>query len=153
MGRSRLPLIALLGAVGCTKQDAVDPHDTAPADDASPWRQKGGRLDAGDESGKGSSIRALTPEERANLIPRPVPEPESAAAQTAQTAPTTETAPTAETTPAAEPSGAGTSPDYSEKRRRRFNQRYHGKGSGIQRTEIRFIRGTDGGTPSPAKRN
>lgn len=139
MGRSRLPLIALLGAVGCTKQDTAAPHDAAPADD-SPLRAKGARQ--GDESGKGASIRALSPEERANLVSPPLPEPEAA-----------RMAPEAPAAPASEPSDAGTAPDYAERRRQQLNQRHHGKGSGIQRTNIRFTRGGDSSAPAPAKKN
>jgi hypothetical protein len=154
MGRSRLPLVALLGAVGCTKQDAADPNDATPADDSPPWKLKGVRLNVGNEQEKGSGIRALTPEERASLVSRPIPVPEGAAAQAA---------------PEPEARDAGTPPDYAEQRRRQFEQHYpdyveeqqrgrrleqryfSGKGSGIQRSEPLIIRGTDGGTPNPVK--
>lgn len=150
MGRSRLPLLALLGAVGCTKQDAADPQGATPADDSPPWKQKGARPNVGDEQGKGSSIRALTPEERERLVPPPIPEPEGTAAPAAQ---------------ADEESDAGTPPDYAEQRRlqlakdrleaERIRKEGYRKGSGIthiKRSEmIHIIRDTDGGTPDPVK--
>ncbi|WP_146209834.1 hypothetical protein [Vitiosangium sp. GDMCC 1.1324] len=136
MGRSRLPLVAILSVVGCTKQDASSADGASPAAPTPPESQKNTRASPGEEAGKGASIRALTPEERENLMPRPIPAPENAAAQTA---------------PATESPDASTPPDYAEQHRRQYERRYYGKGSGIQRSGLQLIRGTDGGTRATVK--
>jgi hypothetical protein len=166
MVRSRIPLVALMGAaMGCT-QDAAAP-DTAYEDDGPSLLQ---RL-KGESSSKGGSVRALTPEERESLLPRPIPVPESMRAQAAAA-------------PESEDAGSA-APDYAEQRRQQYAQRMqqlredaalrdagiekmveeavaderleterfrNGKGSGIRRREIiQIIRDTDGGTQAAVK--
>ncbi|AKJ00329.1 hypothetical protein [Archangium gephyra] len=98
MLRSPLPLVALMGAMGCT-QDASAPGE-APDDDGQLLQ----RL-KGEDTPKGSSVRALSPEERASLFPRPLPVPEGWDASV-------------------EPEDAGSSsPDYAEQRRQIYEQR------------------------------
>lgn len=104
MVRSRLPLVALMGAtLGCTQEDSAPA--TAYEDDGPTLLQ---RL-KGEDTSKGGGIRALTPEERESLLPRPLPVPEGMRAQ-APAAP--------------EPSDGGSaSPDYAEQRRQQYAQR------------------------------
>lgn len=145
MGRSRLPLVALVGAVGCTTQDAPAPEGAPPAATAPLQKLKDTRLPS-EEQDKGGGIRALTPEERRSLLPRPLPVPEGMAAQATPAAP--------ETPDGGTVSDGGPAVDSAEPRRQRYEQRMqgkYGKGSGIQRRElIQVIRGTDGGIAAPA---
>jgi len=123
MVRSRLPLVALLGAaMGCTQDDSAPA--TASEDDGPTLLQ---RL-KGEDTSKGGGVRALTPEERASLLPRPIPVPEGMQAQV----------------PAApEPSdGGSTPPDYAEQRRQQHAQRMQQlqedaarREAGIERTD------------------
>lgn len=102
MVRYPLPLVALMGAMGCT-QDASAPGE-APADDTSLLQ----RL-KGEDSRKGANIRALSPEERESLFPKPIPVPEGWHGQEAT---------------AAEPQDGGSTPeDYAEQRRQLYAQR------------------------------
>lgn len=103
MARYRLPLVALMGTMGCT-QDASAP-DTAPADDGLPLLQ---RL-KGEDTGKGGSVRALSDEERRSLFPRPIPVSEGWEAQAAA-------APES-------PDGGSAPTDYAEQRRQQYEQR------------------------------
>ncbi|MFE8605449.1 hypothetical protein KYC5002_43340 [Archangium violaceum] len=94
MVRSPLPLVALMGAMGCT-QDASTPGE-ATADDTSLLQRSKG------EDTRGSSgIRALSPEERESLFPRPLPVPEGGEARDASVEPA----------------------DYAEQRRQSYEQR------------------------------
>lgn len=91
-----------MGAMGCT-QDASAPGE-APDDDGPTLIQ---RL-KGEDTSKGSSIRGLSPEERASLFPRPIPVPEGWEARDASV----------------EPEDAGSaSEDYAEQRRQIYAQR------------------------------
>ncbi len=114
MSRSRLPLVALVGAVGCTTQDAPTP-DGAPQAATSPLRKLKDALLPSEERGKGGAIRALTPEERQSLIPRPIPIPEGMKAQAA--------APTLGTPDGGTISDGGPALDYAEQRRLQYEQR------------------------------
>ena len=110
MGRSRIPLVALVGAVGCTSQEATTPSE-APQSATSPWRKLKDALTPSESRGKGGGLRALTPEERASLLPRPIPRPEGMEAPPAPVA-----------TVAVQ--DGGTAPtDYAEQRRRQYEQR------------------------------
>jgi hypothetical protein len=103
MIRSPLPLVALMGAMGCT-QDASTPGE-APDDGDHPPIQ---RL-KGEDTPKGSSVRALSTEERASLFPRPLPTPEGWEARADA---------------AVEPEDGGSaSPEYAEQRRQLYEQR------------------------------
>jgi hypothetical protein len=114
MSRSRLPLVALVGAVGCTTQDAPTP-DGAPQAATSPLRKLKDTFLPSEEQGKGGAIRALTPEERQSLIPRPIPVPEGMEAQA--------TAPAPEAPDGGTVSDGGLALDYSEQRRLQYEQR------------------------------
>jgi hypothetical protein len=114
MSRSRLPLVALVGAVGCTTQDAPA-TDGAPQAATSPLRKLKDRFFASEEPGKGGGIRALTPEERRSLMPRPIPIPEGMEAQAA--------APARESPDGGTASDGGSAPDYAEQRRLQYEQR------------------------------
>jgi hypothetical protein len=104
MGRSRIPLVALLGAVGCTTQETHTPSE-APQAESSPWRKLKNALTPSESRSKGGGLRALTPEERESLLPRPLPRPEGMEA------------------PAAAVEDGGTaSPDYAEQRRQQYEQ-------------------------------
>jgi hypothetical protein len=141
MSRSRLPLVALVGAVGCTMQNAPAP-DGAPQAASSPLRKLKDTFFPSEEQGKGGGIRALTPEERRSLLPRPIPVPEGMEAQATPAAPETPDGGTA--------SNGGLAQDYAEQRRQQLTRermeterfRKYGKGGGIQRSEL--IRGTAG---------
>lgn len=110
MGRSRIPLVALVGAVGCTSQEATTPSE-APQAATSPWRKLKDALTPGESRGKGGGLRALTPEERASLLPRPIPRPEGLEAPPAPVA-------------TVEVQDGGTAPtDYAEQRRQQYEQR------------------------------
>ncbi|HEX8433853.1 hypothetical protein [Archangium sp.] len=145
MSRSRLPLVALVGAVGCTTQEAPTP-DGVPHAATSPLQKLKDTFFSNEEQGKGSGIRALPPEERRNFLSKPIPVPAGTRAQATPVAPEARDGGTV--------SDGGTAVDYAEQRRQQYEQRHeqrlHGKGSGIQRREIiQIIRPTDSGTAAP----
>ncbi|WP_309893167.1 hypothetical protein [Archangium sp.] len=110
MGRSRIPLVALVGAVGCTSQEATPPSEASQAA-TSPWRKLKDALTPSESRSKGGGLRALTPEERASLLPQPLPRPEGLEAQPAPVA-------------TVEVQDGGTAPtDYAEQRRQQYEQR------------------------------
>jgi hypothetical protein len=110
MGRSRIPLVALVGAVGCTTQDAPA-QEGAPQTATSPWRKLKDALTPSESRSKGGGLRALTPEERESLMPRPIPHPEAMAAQAAPVQ-------------TVEVQDGGEAPsDYAEQRRQQYEQR------------------------------
>jgi uncharacterized protein YbdZ (MbtH family) len=110
-----------MGAMGCT-QDASVPGEASYDDDSHPLLQQL----KGENTGKGASIRGLSPEERASLFPRPIPVPEGWQARDASV----------------EPEDAGSaSQDYAEQRRQLYEQRMQQlqedaalRGTGIGRT-------------------
>lgn len=92
-----------MGAMGCT-QDASTPGE-ASAEDTSLFQ----RLKGEDTSKGGSSLRALSPEERESLFPRPIPVPEGWEARADA---------------GVEPQDGGSAPvDYAEQRRQIYEQR------------------------------
>ncbi len=102
MVRSPLPLVALMGAMGCT-QDTSAPGEASAEDPSLFQRLKG------EDTRKGASVRALSPEERESLFPRPIPVPEGFQAREAA---------------AAGPQDGGSAPeDYAEQRRQLYAQR------------------------------
>jgi hypothetical protein len=107
MGRSRIPLVALVGAVGCTTQEAHTPSEV-PQAATSPWRKLKEALTPSESRSKGGGLRALTPEERESLLPRPIPRPEGMDAPVV--------------TVEVEDGGTGPS-DYAEQRRQQYEQR------------------------------
>ncbi|WP_375770630.1 hypothetical protein NR798_06960 [Archangium gephyra] len=176
MVRTRLPLVALMGTMGCT-QDASAP-DTVSADGSPSLLQ---RL-KGESTSKGGSVRALSPEERESLFPQAAAAPASEDAgalpdyaeqrrqqyaqrmQQLQEDAASRDAGTGRTPEEAEAEKAlatGPEPeDLSGQRRQQLARerveaerfRKYGKGGGIKRGEfIHIIRAPDAGTPATVK--
>jgi hypothetical protein len=100
-------LVALVGAVGCTTQEAHTPSEV-PQAATSPWRKLKDALTPSESRSKGGGLRALTPEERESLLPRPIPLPEGMEAPVVSV----------------EVQDGGAEPsDYAEQRRRQYEQR------------------------------
>jgi hypothetical protein len=157
MSRSRLPLIALVGAVGCTDQEYPVPGEEPPA--ATSPLQELKDESYGDVQGKGSGIRGLTPEERRRLqYGQHMQElrDEAARRETERDAgvgrtPEQLAADTALATgPVPENLAGQRRQQLARERVETERFRKHGKGGGIKKSEtLRIIRGKDATTAPP----